>query len=362
MPDVCRTGIAAALAGCALVMVTGCGAQHASAGVAGSSPENSEIAASSATASRTPSGGTNQPVPWVSDPASPYTPPVPPPPTNPAAQYPACTAAQLSGHAGGMSMGMGSLSVFLVLTNTGTAPCTIADGPSTAVGILADGSQQVLGVTALQAGAFNLIGPTVNLRPGQSADAIISGGDEPEMCPGSRSYRFSAVMVGVGPTGTVRVRFPGSRPSWTDISSLTLYTCGSDTPYVLGFGIPAPTTAQPPSPLDVLQVSRSMPATVPSGGMADYTVTLTNSTGHAVALGPCPSYAEFMVLFGHPGNPLKLSTSYYYLNCQAAPQIPAHSSVTFDMEIHVPGGAGTAKYGWRLQGTALETGGITMVG
>ena len=271
------------------------------------------------------------------------------------------TAAQLSGHAGDWSIGAGSLSVYLVLTNAGTAPCTLAGGPSTAVGILTGGGQQVLGVTALQAGAFNLIGPPVNLRPGQSADAVIGGGDGSVSCPGRRGYSFSAVMVGVGATGAVRVPFPGSASWWAGLSSLTLYSCGPATPYVLGFGIPAPDTAQPPSPLDVLQVSRSMPATVPSGGTADYTVTLTNPTGHAVALGPCPSYAEFIAITGQPVNLLK-STSYYYLNCRAAPQIPAHSSVTFDMQIQVPDGAGTAKYGWRLQDTAVQTGGVTTVG
>ncbi len=45
----------------------------------------------------------------------------------------------------------------------------------------------------------------------------------------------------------------------------------------------------------------------------------------------------------------------------AAPRIPARYSITFGMEIQVPGGAGTAKYGWSLQDTALETGGIVTV-
>lgn len=65
-------------------------------------------------------------------------------------------------------MGAGSLSVYLVLTNTGTAPCTIAGGPSSAVGLLTDGGQQVLGVTALQAGAFNLIGPRSTCGQGRA--------------------------------------------------------------------------------------------------------------------------------------------------------------------------------------------------
>jgi hypothetical protein len=76
-----------------------------------------------------------------------------------------------------------------------------------------------------------------------------------------------------------------------------------------------------------------------------------------------PSCAEFLVSTGagKPTSPA-LDTHYYYLNCQAAPLIPAGGAVTFAMEIPVPPGAGAAKYGWELQGTGVETGGVTTVG
>ncbi len=349
-----RIEVLAALAGWALAAAAGCAAQHADVGAAGSATATSATA-TSATASGGPSGGTSQPVPWVDDPASPYAAPAVPAPASPVAQYPACSAAQLTGYPGNSVPGAGNVYTYFVLTNVSAQPCTIEGGPSSAVGFAADGSQHVLGTAAMNQWG-SLIGPPVNLRPGQSAQAVTDSGVAGDMCSSSVTFAFVAVAIGIGDTGSVRVDFPNGKP-------LTLYLCGAAVPSVLGFGVPAPNAGPPPSPLDVLTVSRSMPGAVPPGGTADYTVTLTNPTGQAVALTPCPSYAEFMVVTGagQPTDPLK-ATSYYYLNCQAVPRIPGHASVTFDMRIQVPTGSGTAKYGWQLQGTALETGGVTTLG
>jgi hypothetical protein len=110
------------------------------------------------------------------------------------------------------------------------------------------------------------------------------------------------------------------------------------------------------SPLDVLTANAAMPDPVTAGTTTTYHVTLRNPTETGVSLSPCPSYAEFMVQDG--ARPV---TARYYLNCQAAPEVPAGGSVTFDIRIATPAVTGPAKYGWSLQGTSVETGGVTAV-
>jgi hypothetical protein len=125
------------------------------------------------------------------------------------------------------------------------------------------------------------------------------------------------------------------------------------------FGVPAPASTPVTSPLDVLTVTITTPKTLTAGVIENYQVTLHNPTRHAVALTPCPSYEEFVTpLSSGPG----IQVHRYFLNCSAAPAIPAGGSVTFAMRLPVPGGTGLAKYGWRLQGTSVEGGGAVTVG
>lgn len=340
-----RTALAV-LGGFTVVLAAGCGAQTTGAGASprGTAPP----------AARTSSPGTsgtrgNGDVPWIDKVAPAYSPPVPSPPPTPAAKYEACTAGQLTGRAGGFFVGMQS-GRYLVLTNTGTKPCTLSGGPSSVVGIAADGSRQTLatGATDVAGGFGDLSGPPANLRPGQSAQLAVWIGSA---CTVSREY--TALVIGIGATGGVRVLLPGGRP---------FAGCGTETG-VSEFGVPVHVASPPRSPLRVLALSRSMPPEVRSGGTARFTVTLTNPTSHPVPLSPCPSYEEYMIIPG-PGAPgrIKADTRYYYLNCQAAPDIPAHGSVTFDMQMPVPSGTGQAKYAWVLQVSRLGTGGVTRVG
>lgn len=129
--------------------------------------------------------------------------------------------------------------------------------------------------------------------------------------------------------------------------------CGAD---VSDFGVPDTASDEVSSPLDVLTVSAAMPDPITAGSTTTYQATLQNPTGAAVSLSPCPSYAEFMAQAG--GRP---APAQYYLNCQAAPEIPAGGSVTFDIQIAAPAATGPAKYGWSLQGTSVETGGVTTI-
>lgn len=71
------------------------------------------------------------------------------------------------------------------------------------------------------------------------------------------------------------------------------------------------------------------PAQVRPGSMVDFSVTLTNPTGTAIALDPCPSYD---VTVG-------VQTTSYGLNCAGAPApaIAPGASVTFDIPVNIPG-------------------------
>jgi len=373
-----RAGVLAILAGCALAAASGCSAQPAAdsaatlspSSVAGSSSPGagtgstpnaaangnggSTAQANNGTAGGTSNGAASHAVPWVASVASPYrasaSSPAPPPPLP---EYSGCTASQLSGRVGSSSSGAGNVYYYFFLTNSSSTSCTIANGPSSAVAYGTDGSQLTLSTAALN-GFGSLAGPPVNLKPGQSAQAVSDSAEGMANCSDARSYTLDALAIGVGGSGSVHVSLPQGQ-------SLTFDFCGSTLPMLLGFGAQDAGYSQPPQPLDVLTVGRSMPGTVGPGSTADYTVTLSNPTGSAVRLSPCPSYAESMIPAGQSANQAS-TTYYYYLNCKAAAEIPAHGSVTFAMEIPVPLSTGTARYSWQLQDTSVETAGQTTIG
>jgi hypothetical protein len=113
------------------------------------------------------------------------------------------------------------------------------------------------------------------------------------------------------------------------------------------FGVTADIPAgPPPSPLTATIAS---PAAVKAGATLSYQLTLANPQATPYSLDPCPSYVEFL---GGTGGSV---SEYYYLNCAAAPTIPAHGSVTFAMELAVPASMQPmtlAKLDWQVQGGA----------
>jgi hypothetical protein len=285
-------------------------------------------------------------VPWTNRIAPAYTPSQASAATAPAAKYPPCTAAALTGRLGAFGLGAGSYSRYLVLTNAGGSACTLSGGPSGTTGVRADGTRVRLAGASGERRDSNLIGPA-NLLPGQSAQVSLTttyGCSAQSSC--SRSG-YTAVIVGVGGSGAVRVDFPRGQP-FTVVNGIAVST----------FGVPVESQAQISSPLDVLTVSIAMPATLTAGTTASYTVTLHNPTSRPVSLSPCPSYEEFMVGLGNsPASGLRR----YYLNCGAVSQIPASGSVAFAIRIPAPTTAGQAKFGWALQGTSVEGGGAVSV-
>jgi len=272
-------------------------------------------------------------VPWVNRPAAAYVPPLPPEPT---AAYPPCRARQLAGRSGRGGPAAGTVYQEVALINRSDRPCTLSGGPAVVTGVRVSGGTTTLTRVALGDG-FNLVGRgPANLRPGRSGWVTLSYGDG---CPaltsgGKADYRTLFIVVD---GGRVRVEFP---------VALNL-VCGLA---ASRFGAPPPPPPSSKSPLNVLTASIAVPGTLSAGAAASYTVTLDNHSAAPVRLLPCPSYAQYLVVFSGPGRRSYL-TRRYYLNCAAVRRITAHGSVTFAMRIPVPAGAGQAKLDWQLQGT-----------
>jgi hypothetical protein len=94
-----------------------------------------------------------------------------------------------------------------------------------------------------------------------------------------------------------------------------------------------------PPPYARLVPTLDVPATVRIGQWFDFTVTLTNPTGAAVAVVPCPAYR--MTVFKGGGS--------YWLNCPGTP-VPAHGAVRFAMRLQVAGSTppGLVHLQWQL--------------
>jgi hypothetical protein len=91
----------------------------------------------------------------------------------------------------------------------------------------------------------------------------------------------------------------------------------------------------------------SAPDEAGRGAVLRYTVTLTNPTASPVSLAACPAYTQSLYADG------KSTDSTMRLNCGGAGgQIPAHASVSFDMQVPVPASlaAGSGKLSWKLDG------------
>ncbi len=276
-------------------------------------------------------------MPWVNRPAPVY---VPPPQPRPTAAYPPCRARQLSGRPGRGGPAAGTVYQEVRLINRSDRPCTLSGGPAAVAGVRVAGGMTTLTRVAIGDG-FNLAGPgPANLRPGHSGWVTLSYADG---CPaltsgGTAGYRTLFIVLH---GGRVRVGFP---------VALNLI-CGLE---ASSFGAPPPPPPSSRSPLNVLTTTVVIPATVSAGTTASYTVTLRNHSAAPVRLTPCPSYAEYLVVFSGPGKPSNLVWR-YYLNCAAIRRIPARRSGSFAMRIPVPAGAGQAKLDWQLQGTDVAT-------
>ena len=125
----------AAMAGCAIVMASACGA-HSAAG-------NVRATAHVSTSRAAPA-------------AAPHI-----------AKYPRCRAAQLSARLGDIGMGAGSSWQYVVLTNKGGGPCALNGDPVKLMGVRPDGTKKALAhISPDDPRTLSLTGPA-SLRPGQ---------------------------------------------------------------------------------------------------------------------------------------------------------------------------------------------------
>jgi hypothetical protein len=175
-----------------------------------------------------------------------------------------------------------------------------------------------------------------DIDPGTTGELIVGMGD-------------NCYPNGVSPTFThLRLVLPGG--AGTLVADSTFQeSCGSATIGPMGRPpppVPVPNPSPTPGTVGSLRAHADVPSQVQGGTKLTYTVTLTNDSGVAVPLSPCPSYTEFI-------NPGTVTSRSFYLNCDHVTTIPSGASVGYAMELNVPPIAPTtaqtpAKFGWSL--------------
>jgi hypothetical protein len=248
-----------------------------------------------------------------------------------------CTPADLTVAPGRNGPAAGTVHFQVLFTNRSSAKCWLNGYPASVAGVASDGTVTPLPVVR---GGPALDGaPSADIAPAQSAEIDLAAGDGCAAITSGQHRIFP----------TLRFGLPGSAPG-TTTGTVTGSGDGFDTVcgvWISEFGVPADIPAgPPPSPLTATIAS---PAAVKAGATLSYQLTLANPTAAPYSLDPCPSYAEY--LGGSGGNVAR----YYDLNCAAVPSIPAHGSVTFQMELPVPASMGSMTLGkldWQVQGGA----------
>lgn len=128
-----------------------------------------------------------------------------------------------------------------------------------------------------------------------------------------------------------------------DARQRTNVSASAFTPYV------PPTLAD--SPLGVLTAkAEGVPAGVRPGELLRFRVRLSNPTGAAVSLRPCPGFFFQRTVLGVDRVGYNVG-QLYRLNCRPVTAIPAHGSVVFQMEAKVPDdppGGPTFNISWHL--------------
>ena len=237
---------------------------------------------------------------WVDRPAAHY---VAPSPSLPPADAKPCRPADIRASSGQMGAGLGNTNLPVTLVNVSITACSLTGYP-TLVGVDAKGGHHVI---AVQHGSyFGDPGPPANVEPGGRGAVNISGGDG---CNAAfaRPRMYPTLLIGLPDGG--RVAADGR-----EFDTI----CGVS---VSAFGVPslaAQPTEIPPLPITA---AISAPATAAAGTTLGFVVTLTNPTDADFSLTPCPSYEEF-VGSGSSG-PWLATIRDYFLNCDAAPVIPA---------------------------------------
>jgi hypothetical protein len=314
--------------------LAGCGAFTSTATT--STATTSTAATSTATTSTVPAAPRSAPpgvIAWVDRPASQVSPAMTAPSYTTGARP--CTPADLTVTPGENGPAAGVVHFQVLFTNRSATKCWLNGHPTSVAGVASDGTVTPLPV--VHGGPAMDGAPSADIAPGQSAELGLAAGDGCAAIMSGRHRVFAALQFGL----------PGSAPG-TTTGTVTGSGDGFDTEcgvWVSEFGVPGDIPAgPPPSPLTAAITS---PAAARAGTTLSYQVTLANPTAAPFSLDPCPSYVEY--LGGSGGN----VSRYFYLNCAAASSIPAHGSVTFEMELAIPASMQPmtgAKLDWQVQG------------
>jgi hypothetical protein len=233
------------------------------------------------------------------------------------------------------------LLAMFAFTNTGGSSCSLPPRPTRIDGSGPGVGSRTLKVRHTSDSDFAL-SPTHQVNPGQTVylPILTSGGCAKSQfsLPHLTRLTFSLSSAVAIPARLKPFRFYGS--------------CGA---FVGKFAMRVvPIT----SPIDELVVTRRFPKSILADSTIRFTVTLTNPTGTAISLLPCPKYTEFVASLGRRHSREQATLA---LPCGTITGISPGATDSFQIQATVPDRTGIAKYGWSIPGTSLETGGASTI-
>lgn len=308
------------VAGCALLVVAGCGPLHPLS--AGSPP-----------------AGT---IPWKALPADLTPTPVPSPQARPVPQgTPPCTAGVLAGAVIGSQGVTGHVLASFAFAGIGKSDCfvdgtpivTVLDGAGTPLPLAAHAPfspPEVKGPQLVSPGPIPE--PHTALKYGQ-AGLTIDWVSQPEACPGQGAVTIAKAVIAIPGGGSLTITLPPAPAA---------YLCQG-----LGVGSfespPMPVESVPVPDLPAVQLGVQGPA-IP-GKPFEYLVTLTNDTKQPMNLSStCPNYEEEMFADIVAGSPPLGGKHFYMLNCAPAGTLAPGASRVFQMIFNVPADATPGTY------------------
>jgi hypothetical protein len=270
-------------------------------------------------------------VPWLDAPAAaPGLAPV-----APAVAAPPCAAGDLSVLAGQQGAWHGFATQELRLSKTGAGACVLAGAPAfTLVG--EDGTRR-----AVPAGAAppEVAGRSVTLAPAADALLLVGAPGSCDAAAGERREVFRRLELAPAGGGFLAVE-------GVHVDTL----CGEARVVYLESVVDEARHAAQADPAAAarraLTARIEAPATAVRGQPLRYVVTLVNHGDTALALAPCPSYAQSLHVEGRSVD------SRHLLNCAGAGgALAPHASVSFAMQAAVPAdlAGSSVKLSWTLQ-------------
>jgi hypothetical protein len=259
-------------------------------------------------------------VPWVASP--PPAPLTATPSTPPDLSGPLCEAGKTDTEFAGGNGGGGHALHEWRVTNRSTVECVLNGYPK----VQARTGDRTI-ATAERGGYFPDSGRPGRLAPGESGvvwlETVYNCPARTAVPPPEATLRADTLVFGFG--GSERA-----------VSYQIDVLCGLG---VYRFDVPPP---QPLSRLDALTVRLAVSASVTRGEVLRYMLELTNSTGHAVALDPCPGYEQ------RAFNDGLTAAEEHTLNCDAVAALTAGQTVRFEMRFAIPEATrtGTATVYW----------------